>query len=147
MGVQVLVTVVACVLVDRAGRKPLLYAASSGMIVASLSMATFYFLKDNGQQYNNLAILSMVAYIVFFSLGMGALPWLLMSEIFPSKVRGTAGSVATAVNWTCSFLMTELFGTINNFLGPAWTFVAFAVELTVTLIFVWRFVPETRGKD
>jgi len=109
-------------------------------------MATFYFLKDGGNQLNNLAILSMICYIIFFSMGMGAIPWLLMSEIFPAKVRGKAGSVATAINWTCSFIMTETFSMINNALGPALTFVAFAVELTVTFFFVWKYVPETKGK-
>jgi len=146
MGVQVVFTLIACLVVDKLGRKPLLYIASGGMFVSSLSMAAFYFLKDAGNEIDMLAIGSMIGYIVFFSLGMGAIPWLLMSEIFPANVRGIAGSFATGLNWTCSFIMTESFGTINNLLGPSWVFVAFAVELAVTFLFIWKFVPETKGK-
>jgi len=147
MGVQVVITAIACLLVDKLGRVKLMTMAASGMIVASLAMSLFYKLKDGGNQINSLAILAMVAYIVFFSLGMGAIPWLLMSEIFPARVRGIAGSVATCVNWTCSFIITETFSKLNAALGQSGTFLFFAIELCITVAFIQKCVPETKGKS
>eukprot|EP00937_MAST-01D_sp_MAST-1D-sp2_P005023 g5023.t1 len=148
MGVQVVVTGIACLLVDKLGRKTLLYVASSGMVVSSLLMSLFYFLKNHkDNQVNALAILAMVLYIIFFSLGMGAIPWLIMSEIFPARARGLAASIATCVNWTCSFILTECFTQMKGTLSPSGTFLFFAIECCLTFCFILFYVPETKGKS
>ena len=71
----------------------------------------------------------------------------LMSEIFPSHTRGLASSVATLVNWTCSFIVTQIFAAMMRALTPGGAFVCYALELCVTWIFVMRLVPETKGKS
>jgi len=147
MATQVVVTGIACLLVDRLGRRLLLLLACGGMEASALSMTAFYLLKESGNQINALALASMILYIASFSIGMGAIPWLIMSEIFPGHVRGVAGSVATGVNWTGSFIMTYIFDLMNKKLGEAGTFAFFSVEIFVTFIFIWTSIPETKGKS
>ncbi|GMI43320.1 hypothetical protein TrCOL_g6050 [Triparma columacea] len=147
MATQVVVTGIACLLVDKLGRRILLLLACMGMFLSSCSMTTFYFLKDSGNAVNPLALASMIVYIASFSVGMGAIPWLIMSEIFPGRVRGVAGSVATGVNWTSSFIMTLVFDEMNKVLGSSGTFLFFSCEIFVTFIFIYRNIPETKGKS
>mmetsp|Transcript_10496 Transcript_10496/g.21587 ORF Transcript_10496/g.21587 Transcript_10496/m.21587 type:complete len:193 (-) Transcript_10496:33-611(-) len=147
MATQVIVTGISCLLVDKLGRRILLLFACSGMFLSSCLMTTFYFLKDSGTSYNPIALTSMILYIASFSIGMGAIPWLIMSEIFPGRVRGVAGSVATGVNWTSSFVMTLIFDTMNKVLGSSGTFMFFSCEILVTFIFIFKYIPETKGKS
>jgi len=109
-------------------------------------MAYFYIEKDAGTAMNKLAVVSMILYIASFSVGMGGIPWLLMSEIFPAHVRGKAGSLATAVNFTCAFILVESFEKLNVCLKPQGTFMLFAAMLLSSSLFILKFVPETKGK-
>lgn len=146
MGSQLVVTAIGAGVVEKLGRRILLLLASAGMGVSCVLMALFYVEKENGNQIDALALFSMISYIVFFSIGMGAIPWVLMSEIYPNRVRGIASSVAVCVNWTCAFIMTLTFASLNAMLGNAGTFLLFAFELLLTTLFVFKYVPETKGK-
>ena len=90
---------------------------------------------------------ALVAYIVSFSLGLGAIPWLIMGEIFPGHVRALSSSVATMLNWTCSFIVTETFDYVRVALGPAGTFLGFCAVCVAGFGFVAACVPETKGKS
>ena len=87
-----------------------------------------------------------MAYIVSFSLGLGAIPWLIMGEIFPGHVRALSSSVATMLNWTCSFIVTETFDYVRVALGPVGTFLGFCAVCVAGFVFVAACVPETKGQ-
>ena len=84
-------------------------------------------------------------YIVAFSLGLGPIPWLLMAEILPSRARGVAASAATLLNWSCSFVVTETFGDLVDWLSPAGAFLVFACVCFGGCAYVLAAVPETKG--
>ena len=115
-----------------------------GMAASAAALAVFHL---NGQQPTWLALAALVAYIVSFSLGLGAIPWLIMGEIFPGHVRALGSSVATMLNWTCSFVVTETFDYVRLALGPAGTFLGFCAVCVAGFVFVAACVPETKGKS
>ncbi|KAL8466664.1 hypothetical protein ACS0TY_035640 [Phlomoides rotata] len=111
--IQVIATSVATWLVDKTGRRILLIISSSGMAISLMVVALAFFLKgsisEDSKLYGFLGILSVVGVvclIISFSLGMGPIPWLIMSEILPVKIKGLAGSVATLCNWSFSWVIT-----------------------------------------
>ena len=81
-----------------------------------------------------------------FSLGSGAIPWLIMSEIFPLRIAGYASSMATLLNWTLSFIVTETFKEMNDKLTNAGTFWFYGAICAVGTVFIAFVVPETKGK-
>jgi MFS family permease len=94
-----------------------------------------------------VTILALVVFIASFAFSMGPVVWTLISEIFPNRVRGRAVSVATATNWFAAFLVTQFFLTVVDAIGEATTFIIFAVLCAVTYVFVYRYVPETKGRS
>ncbi|KAL0438535.1 UNVERIFIED_CONTAM: Sugar transporter ERD6-like 6 [Sesamum latifolium] len=150
--IQVFATAVSTWLVDRTGRRILLIVSSSGMALSLLVVAIAFFLKgfvaEDSSLYGIFGILSVVGVvcmIVSFSLGMGPIPWLIMSEILPPKIKGLAGSVATLANWFSSWLIT-----MTAPLLLAWssggTFSLYTAVCVFTVAFVAIWVPETKGK-
>jgi len=144
MAVQVVMTLVSVLLMDRAGRRVLLLISLSGMTICCGGLAAFHL---NHEKPSWLALAALIGYIVAFSLGLGAIPWLLMGEIIPSHVRALGSSVATMANWTLSFIVTETFATLRTALGPAGTFFLFGGVCACGAIFVALCVPETKGKS
>lgn len=126
---------------DRAGRRALLLVSLCGLGVCACGMGAFH---HNGQQPAWLALGSLGGYIVSFSLGLGAIPWLLMGEVFPAHARASAASAATLLNWSFSFIMTLGFDSLNRGLGPANTFFLFASICACGTFFVARRVPATK---
>ncbi|KAL1210163.1 Sugar transporter ERD6-like 6 [Cardamine amara subsp. amara] len=150
--IQVVATAISTWLVDKAGRRLLLTISSIGMTVSLVIVAAAFYLKEfvspDSDMYNWLSILSVVgvvAMVVCFSLGMGPIPWLIMSEILPVNIKGLAGSIATLFNWFFSWLITM---TANLLL--AWssggTFTLYGLVCAFTVVFVTLWVPETKGK-
>ncbi|KAF8051968.1 hypothetical protein N665_1634s0006 [Sinapis alba] len=150
--IQVVATAISTWLVDKAGRRLLLTISSVGMTISLVIVAAAFYLKEfvshDSNMYSMLSILSVVgvvAMVVSFSLGMGPIPWLIMSEILPVNIKGLAGSIATLANWFFSWLITM---TANLLL--AWssggTFTLYAVVCAFTVVFVTLWVPETKGK-
>ncbi|MFL6712921.1 MAG: MFS transporter, partial [Sulfurifustis sp.] len=90
--------------------------------------------------------LTLMVYIGFFAVGMGPVFWLLIAEIYPLKLRAVAMSVATVANWAANFIVALTFLTLAGVLGKAGIFWLYAVMGVLTWVFVWRLVPETRGK-
>jgi SP family sugar porter-like MFS transporter len=109
-------TGVAASLMDKAGRRLLLMISAGGMAVSSFLVGFSFYVKDSLQQPSGmdtfismLSMMSLLVYIISFSLGMGAIPWILMAEVFPANIRGLAGSLATLVNWSGGWGVTMFF--------------------------------------
>merc|ERR1712124_204481 len=113
MAVQVVITLIACFIMDAAGRRVLLLTASSGMTIFALLLAYYFSVKGGANAAPSwVALVALFGYIIAFSCGMGAIPWLIMAEIFPNSVRGLAASFACGVNWFCSFLLTLFYSSL-----------------------------------
>jgi len=141
--VNLLLTIVAMVFLDRWGRRAILMIASGGMAVA----LTFLVIGLNVYGVSPLLMLaSILLYVAFFALGMGPGPWLIISEIFPTKVRGRAASIATSTLWSGTLLVTFTFLSLLKILHLWGTFAIYAALSALCCIFVWKMVPETKGR-
>ena len=137
-------TFVAIWLVDRTGRRPLLLAGSLGMTV-SLSLLVLSFASDVLGGYG--VLFSILGYIASFAATHAAVMWVLVSEIFPNKYRGSAMSVALFFHWSSTYLVTQTFPWLLANRGGAFAFGIFAVISALSFFFVWFFIPETKGKS
>jgi len=141
--VNMLFTVVAIVLADRVGRRPLLLVATGGMGVSLVLLgAAFKFPVLPA----SALLLIILLYIAFFASAMGPLVWVVMAEIFPIKVRGSAMGMATLVLWLADFAVTLTFPVISDRFHPATAFWLYAAMCALDLVFMWFFLPETKGK-
>jgi MFS family permease len=141
--VNMLFTVVAIVLADKVGRRPLLLVATGGMGVSLVLLgAAFRFPILPA----SALLLIILLYIAFFASAMGPLVWVVMAEIFPIKVRGAAMGMATLILWFADFLVTLTFPVISDRFHPASAFWLYAAMCALDLVFMWFFLPETKGK-
>jgi len=141
--VNLIATIVAMIFLDRWGRRIILLAASGGMAVA---LAVLVIGLNVQAAPAALMLVSILLYVAFFALGMGPGPWLIISEIFPTKVRGRAASIATSVLWSGALIITFTFLSLVNSLKLAGTFAIFGALSLLCFLFVWKFVPETKGR-
>eukprot|EP00053_Salpingoeca_punica_P008839 m.78958 g.78958 ORF g.78958 m.78958 type:complete len:528 (-) comp14770_c0_seq2:332-1915(-) len=145
--VQVIVTMISCFLVDRAGRRALLMVAGIGMSASAAVLGYYFFEKTHDNAIAGpVALVAVLLYITFFSLGLGAIPWLMMSEIFPAQVRGMASSAAVLLNWSCSFTVTETFESMKSNLTEEGTFWFYSAVCAAGVMYVLLFAPETKGR-
>jgi SP family facilitated glucose transporter-like MFS transporter 8 len=145
---QVLVTAIACFLMDRVGRRILLISGASVMAAACFLFGLYFVLRNDGNK-NIIALvfISIYMYMGAFSIGVGAIPWLILGEIIPPRLRSLGASVATTFNWTCCFIVTigfEKAGQIVTVQGVMWIFGIFCIGLAIFTTFC---VPETKGKS
>jgi sugar porter (SP) family MFS transporter len=141
--VNMLFTVVAIVLADKVGRRPLLLVATGGMGVSLVLLgAAFKFPILPA----SALLLIILLYIAFFASAMGPLVWVVMAEIFPIKVRGAAMGLATLILWFADFVVTLTFPVISDRFHPASAFWLYAAMCALDLVFMWFFLPETKGK-
>jgi sugar porter (SP) family MFS transporter len=146
--VNVISTVVGITLVDRIGRKPLLYAGVSGMTLALFALAfAFSHQAGLGASLGIIAIGCLVLYIACFAFSLGAIAWILVSEVFPLRVRGRGVAVATLFSGISNFAVSSTFLSLIKGVGSAYTFAIYGVLSIVTLIFVRFAVPETCGRE
>lgn len=146
-GVNMLLTLVAIFFVDRFGRKPLLYAGCTGMFVALATLTYAFSQPVLHGSLSAIALFSLVLYVGCFAFSLGPIVWLLISEIFPLKARGAGMSICTVVNWIANFLVSRFFLTMIAKLGTPLTFGTYAALCIVTILFVARFVPETKQEE
>ncbi len=136
-------TLVAIRVVDKLGRKPLLLIGSAGMgLFLTLVGGAFHYDKLEGPW----VLLFILGYIACFASSMGPVVWVVMSEIFPTRIRGRAMSIATVCLWIACFLVSLTFPTMLEKLDGAVTFGIYAVMCAITFVFVLLVVPETKGK-
>jgi SP family sugar:H+ symporter-like MFS transporter len=145
--------IVALLLIDRIGRKPLLWIGSVGMAV-SLALVTWAFasgsLVDGHLQLSdNMGMLALVAanaYVVFFNVSWGPVMWVMLGEMFPNQIRGSGLAVAGAVQWTANFAVTVSFPILLAGIGLAATYSIYLVAAVISVFFVLRYVHETKGR-
>jgi SP family galactose:H+ symporter-like MFS transporter len=142
--VNVLMTLVAIFLVDRIGRKPLLYLGLAGMFVALAALAIAFSQPHLSGSLGTIALVSMMVYVGCFAFSLGPIVWLLISEIFALPTRGLGMSLSTLANWVGNFLVSQFFLTMIDKLGRPATFWVYAVLCVVTILFVRSMVPETK---
>uniref|UniRef100_U5EJ99 Facilitated trehalose transporter Tret1 n=1 Tax=Corethrella appendiculata TaxID=1370023 RepID=U5EJ99_9DIPT len=148
--VNFIATFIATLLIDRLGRKVLLYISDVAMILTLFILGAFFYMKNSGADVSAVGWLPLASFVIFvlgFSLGFGPIPWLMMGEILPGKIRGSAASVATAFNWSCTFVVTKTFADIIGSIGSHGAFWMFGSVCVVGLFFVIFYVPETQGKS
>ncbi|WP_394338284.1 MFS transporter [Halorubrum sp. Hd13] len=144
--VNVVMTVVAILLIDRVGRRPLLLVGIGGMVgTLGVAGAVFQFADPTGG-LGWLATLTLVAFVAFFAIGLGPVFWLLISEIYPLAVRGSAMGIVTVVNWLANLAVALSFPVLLDGIGTPATFWLFGGCSVVALVFTYRTVPETSGR-
>lgn len=139
---NVVFTLVALFAVDRLGRRTLLLLGSAGLSCAYLILSLGYFHSVTGLPMLALVVTAIACY----SVSLAPVMWVVVSEIFPSAVRGAAMGVATFALWTACFILTYTFPMLNAGLGAAGTFLLYGIICIAGLLFIIRCVPETKGK-
>jgi len=143
--VNVLTTVLAILFVDKFGRRPIL---TLGLIITTISMIALGVLLHLGtgtQELRVLAVSFILLFIFGFAISLGPIIWILCAEIFPLQGRDTGVAFSTATNWLCNAVIAGTFLNVLNSIGGANTMYIFGVIGFLSLLFVWRFAPETKG--
>jgi MFS family permease len=137
-------TLIALNFIDRVGRRILMIIGSFGLI-ASLFLVGFTFYSG---KFDGFAIpIYMMIFIAFFAFSQGAVIWVFISEIFPNQVRAKGQTLGSSTHWIMAALIAFCFPFFAEKLGGAPTFFFFGSMMVLQLIFVWRYMPETKGKS
>ncbi|MBA4788156.1 MAG: sugar porter family MFS transporter [Rhizobiales bacterium] len=143
--VNVLMTFVGMALIDRLGRRPLLFIGFAGTAVSLAAIALGA--ATDVDWLDVVSIIGLVVYIGAFAASVGPLPWVMMSEIFPLKVRALGMSVASVANWGMNFLVVFSFPSLMHSIGLDGVFSVYALVCAIGIWFTWRYVPETSGAE
>jgi SP family galactose:H+ symporter-like MFS transporter len=144
--VNVVMTVVAIMLLDRVGRRPLLLIGLAGMVFSLGLLGAAFYLPSLSSLLGDVALVGLMLYVAFFAIGLGPVFWLLISEIFPLKVRGLAMSIAGEANWGSNLIIALTFLTLIQLLGKPGTFWFYGVVGIGAWIFTYLLVPETKSR-
>lgn len=139
--VNVAFTVLAIATVDKWGRKPLLIVGSIGMAVGMIAISALSFLNIIGIS----TLIFIIVYTASFMMSWGPICWVLISEIFPNKIRGRAVAIAVAAQWTANYFISSTYPAMMEFSGGM-TYAFYGLMSILSAIFVWKMVPETKGK-
>ena len=139
--VNIVFTLVAIFTVDRFGRKPLLIIGSIGMAVGAFAVA----MCDSMGIKGIVPVLSVIVYAAFFMMSWGPICWVLISEIFPNTIRGKAVAIAVAFQWIFNYIISSTFPALYDF-SPMFAYSLYGIICIAAAFFVWRWVPETKGK-
>jgi SP family xylose:H+ symportor-like MFS transporter len=146
--VNLLFTVLAILTVDKFGRKPLMIIGALGMAISMFALGTTFFMESVGMG----ALVFMLIYVASFAMSWGPVCWVLLSEIFPNKIRGRALAVAVAAQWISNYLVSWTFPMMdkNSYLlaqfNHGFAYWIYGLMGLLAMWFVWKFVPETKGK-
>ncbi|MGE2724935.1 sugar porter family MFS transporter [Mycolicibacterium pulveris] len=152
---NIVTTLIAIALIDRIGRKPLLLVGSTGMAITLTTMAVIFAtagteVVDGVEQpvlagaSGPIALIAANLFVVSFGMSWGPVVWVLLGEMFPNRIRAAALGLAAAGQWVSNWLITVTFPGLRDHLGAAYGFYALCAVLS--LVFVWRWVAETKGK-
>ena len=145
--VNVVLTVVAMQLIDRVGRRPLLLVSLAGMSLSLFVLGLAFSLPQLSGSLGWIAVASLMVYVGSFAVGLGPVFWLMLSEIYPLRIRGRAMSVGTVANWSANLLVALSFLTLTQVLGKPATFWLYGVISIVAWFFAFFLVPETKGRS
>ena len=139
--VNIIFTVVAIFTVDKVGRKPLLIIGSTGMMIGMAALAALSFTGSIGIA----ALVFIIIYTASFMMSWGPICWVLISEIFPNTIRSQAVAVAVAAQWISNFLVSATFPSLSAW-SVGGTYCIYALMALASALFVWKWVPETKGR-
>jgi sugar porter (SP) family MFS transporter len=140
--INFIATILGMSLIDGAGRKPLLMSAFAGMALSLIAVsAAIHF-----QASAIVVLIFVLTYVACFAVGVGTGTWVMMAEICPTRIRGRAMSVATIFLWCGTLLVTLTFLSLVSALTAPGTFLMYAAVSIAAFLFVWRLVPETKGR-
>jgi len=139
--VNVIFTLVAIMTVDKWGRKPLLMVGSIGMAIGMFAIGALSFMKIIGVS----TLIFIIIYTASFMMSWGPICWVLISEIFPNKIRGRAVAIAVAAQWAANYFISSTYPAMMEFSGGI-TYSFYGVMSVLSFIFVWKMIPETKGK-
>ena len=141
--VQFLGTGISCLIVDKLGRRFLLMYPT---LVMSISMIVLGASRYFGGFPSYITLICLCFFITGFALGMGPIPWVIMSEVFPTKVRGVASGVTTQVNWFGAFMVMKFYVNMEDSMHSYGCYWFFAAVSLCAVVYVFIFLPETKGK-
>ncbi len=142
-------TIVAILTVDRIGRKPLMMIGATGMGISLFAISLSALTGDPGLW----VLVFILTYIACFAMSLGPVVWVVLSEIFPTRIRGRAMAIATLTLWASNYVVSQTFPMMNenpwlvDHFHHAFPFWIYGLMCVVMVLFVWRFVPETKGKS
>jgi SP family xylose:H+ symportor-like MFS transporter len=139
--VNVIFTLSATLMVDKLGRKPLLMIGSVGMAISMFAIGGLAFFKIIGIG----TLVFIIIYTASFMISWGPVCWVLISELFPNKIRGRAIAIAVAVQWAANYFISSTYPAMLEFSGGL-TYCFYGLMSILSFIFVWKMVPETKGK-
>jgi len=140
--VNVVFTVVAILTVDKWGRKPLLITGSIGMAISMIAIGMLSFFEVIGIS----TLVFIIVYTASFMMSWGPICWVLIGEIFPNKIRGKAIAIAVATQWAANYFISSTYPALMELSGGA-TYMFYGVMSILSAVFVWKMVPETKGKS
>ncbi|KAL0129708.1 hypothetical protein PUN28_001757 [Cardiocondyla obscurior] len=146
--VQVIATYFSTIMIERAGRKLLLFISVSVMAVCMFTLSG-YFRFQSSHDLSNISwipLVSFAVFIVIFSIGFGPIPWLMVGELFTNNVKSVASAATAICNWSLAFLVTKCFQDMVDLMGISSSFATFGMISLIGTIFVSVMVPETKGK-
>ncbi|MBU9765491.1 sugar porter family MFS transporter [Mycobacterium sp. TNTM28] len=159
---NIITTLIAIALIDKVGRKPLLLIGSTGMAITLATMAVIFSTAGTHEVFDTktqemvqqpylagasgpIALIAANLFVVAFGMSWGPVVWVLLGEMFPNRIRAAALGLAAAGQWVANFLISVTFPGLRDVLGAAYGF--YAVCALLSLLFVWRWVEETKGKN
>jgi sugar porter (SP) family MFS transporter len=145
--VNVLFTAVSLVIIDRVGRKPLLLVGLTGIIISLAILGLGYLLPSLEGLVSLITFAGLILYIMSFAVSFGVVLWVVLPEIFPLKVRGSAMSVCTILHWSSNLLVSLTFLPLINAIGEAPVFFGYCVISIGAFAFVYFLMPETKGRS
>ncbi|KAF5269941.1 hypothetical protein FQR65_LT05740 [Abscondita terminalis] len=150
---QVIATFVSGIVVDKLGRRILLIASNAIVTVCGVLLGIYFTLKersliseDSLTSLGLLPVISLSVFVTSFSSGMGPIPWVLSTELFPPEVRGIGTGLASTFNWFIAFLVSKFYLDLQNAIGSDVTFYLYSFIAFLSTLFIYLFVPETKDK-
>ncbi|MEU5962615.1 sugar porter family MFS transporter [Micromonospora parva] len=155
--VDSLFTLVAVAFLDRLGRRPLLLVGLLGMAVSLVVVSVSFAKMDPGAQAAGATghhptdagiflLVGVVMFVAFYAMSIGPTAWTVINEIFPGRIRGRCVAIASATHWGTEYLVTQFFLSMLDALGRSGVFALFAGTCVLGFLFIWRYLPETRGR-
>lgn len=148
--VNLIFTFVAMATVDKFGRKPLVYIGATGMLLGFLILG----ISIQQQSIGFISLLGVLIFIGSFALSMGPVVWVVLSEMFPNKIRSVAMSVAVATQWAGNYMVSQSFPMVtasdvnnNAFWNGSLPYFIFSAFILLIIVFTYKFIPETKGKS
>ena len=148
--IQIFAIFISTLVVDHLGRRILLMVSAIFMCLTTLAIGVYFYLTEIGEDVSEikwLPIISICLFGIMFSIGFGPLPWMMMGEVFAPEVKGVAASGACVLNWLLAFIVTKFFDDLKQAINVGPTYWLFSVICAIGTLFVYIFVPETKGKS